>query len=156
VRLTKTPEEYAVARLQRQELPYEAMLANGREHWSTGERVYVYRRTLGRAGLWQADDAAEDADPERNLGARDERDYDVEHYVRQLQTSFASRLARGVTAEDFEAIVADPDRPALFTRRLAESRPILSVLSDPEATASWAPAGLPLCSQFLSGRASRR
>jgi DNA polymerase elongation subunit (family B) len=136
VRLTKTPEQYAVTRLQRQELPYEALLANGRDHWRTGERVYVYRRVLGRAGLWRAEDAGDDPDAPPDPATRDERDYDVEHYVRQLQTSFASRLARGVTTEDFEALVADPDRPSLFTPSLAASRPILSVLLDPEDTIS--------------------
>jgi DNA polymerase elongation subunit (family B) len=116
VRLTKTPQQYAGTRLQRQELPYEAMLANGREHWSVGERVYVYRRTQGRAGLWVDADAGEDTDAADASPAlaQDARDYDAEHYVRQLQTSFASRLARGLTSEDFEAIVADPDRPSLF------------------------------------------
>jgi DNA polymerase, archaea type len=131
VRLTKTPEQYLGTRGQRQELPYEAMLANGREHWSAGERVYVYRRTPGRAGLWQGDDPAADADVVLSGSRADPRDYDVEHYTRQLQTSFASRLARGLAPEDFAAIVADPDRPSLFQRRLADSSPILSVLPQP-------------------------
>ena len=72
------------------------MLANGREHWSAGERAYVYRRAQGRAGLWQGDDPAADADAALSGSRVDPRDYDVEHYVRQLQTSFASRLARGL------------------------------------------------------------
>ncbi|HEX2870672.1 MAG TPA: DNA polymerase domain-containing protein [Polyangiaceae bacterium] len=136
VRLTKTPEQYLGTRGQRQELPYEAMLANGRDHWSAGERAYVYRRTQGRAGLWVDEDTTTDADA-HDAGASfapraDPRDYDVEHYARQLQTSFASRLARGLEPEDYEAIVADPDRPSLFQRPLAASRPILSVLQAPE------------------------
>lgn len=133
VRLTKTPEEYANTRSSRQELPYEAMLAHGREHWSVGERVYVYRRTQGRAGLWLDDELAGDADRDGATGAArvDARDYDVEHYARQLRTGFASRLARGLTPEDFEAIVADPDRPALFQRSLVSGRPILSRLQEP-------------------------
>jgi DNA polymerase, archaea type len=131
-RLTKTPEQYAVTRRDRQELPYEAMLQNGREHWSVGERVYVYRRTLGRAGLWQeelGDDA--DADDLQTASERDVRDYDVEHYVRLLTNTFASRLARALAGEDYEAIVADPDRPTLFERRLTDAQPILSVLAEP-------------------------
>jgi DNA polymerase elongation subunit (family B) len=134
VRLTKTPAQYAVTRRELQELPYEALLQNGREHWSVGEHVYVYRRALGRAGLW-----AEPSEEDRETGAAevasgpvlDARDYDAEYYVRQLGSAFASRLARGVTAEDFEAIVADPDRPSLFARTLSGARPILSVLPDP-------------------------
>lgn len=137
VRLTKTPEQYLGTRGQRQELPYEAMLANGRDHWSAGERAYVYRRSQSRAGLWveqSETEAATDADVHeaaRSASRADPRDYDVEHYARQLQTSFASRLARGLEPEDYEAIVADPDRPSLFQRPLAASRPILSVLQDP-------------------------
>jgi len=127
VRLTKTPEQYRLSREQRQELPYEALLANGREHWSVGERVYVYRRSLGRAGLWYDPDGEEPG----QLLQRDDHDYDVEHYVRQLKVSFASRLARGVSAEDFEAIVADPDRPTLFARPLVGAQPVLSVLAEP-------------------------
>jgi len=41
------------------------MLANGREHWSPGERIYVSRRSQGRAGLWlepPADEVAEAAE----------------------------------------------------------------------------------------------
>ncbi len=138
VRLTKTPEQYLGTRGQRQELPYEAMLANGRDHWSAGERAYVYRRSQGRAGLWVDPDAmgegtndADAHDAARSGSHADLRDYDVEHYARQLQTSFASRLARGLAPEDYEAIVADPDRPSLFQRSLAASRPILSVLQEP-------------------------
>jgi hypothetical protein len=139
VRLTKTPAEYAQSRRERQELPYEAMLQNGREHWSVGERALVYRRTLGRAGLWQEEP---NDDPDLTTGASDEafrdldrdaRDYDAAHYVRLLTNTFASRLARGLSAEDFEAVVSDPDRPSLFERSLASARPILSVLAEPSA-----------------------
>ena len=136
-RLTKTPEQYASTRQQRQELPYEALLANGREHWSVGERVYVYRRTQGRAGLWVDADAGADTDAADALSAAavDVRDYDVEHYARQLQSGFATRLARALTAEDYEAIVADPDRPSLFARSLTGGRPILTVLQQPASVA---------------------
>jgi hypothetical protein len=43
------------------------------------------------------------------------RDYDVEHYVRLLRDSYASRLARAFTAQDFEAVFADPEQPSLFS-----------------------------------------
>jgi DNA polymerase, archaea type len=116
VRLTKTPEQYLATREQRRELPYEAMLENGRDDWSAGERAHVYRRGQGRAGLMTEDSPT------------DPRDYDVEHYVKQLRESFATRLARGVASEDFEAIVADPDQPSLFQRSLVSARPILTNL----------------------------
>lgn len=132
VRLTKSPDEYRLTRAQRYELAYEALLGGGREYWSVGERVYVYRRSLGRAGLWRPDDGSEAVDADAfSEAALDARDYDVEHYVRQLRDSFASRLARGVSAEDFDAIVADPDRPTLFSRSLSGARPVLSVLAAP-------------------------
>jgi DNA polymerase elongation subunit (family B) len=118
VRLTKSPAEYAATRDQRRELPYEAMLDGGRDDWSAGERAHVYRRTLGRAGLWLEDSAT------------DARDYDVEHYVRQLRENFASRLARGLSPDDYEAVVADPDQPSLFQRTLEGRRPILTPLID--------------------------
>lgn len=114
VRLTKTPEQYLTTREQRRELPYEALLENGRDDWSAGERAHVYRRGQGRAGLWREDSTT------------DARDYDVEHYVKQLRDNFATRLARGVASEDFQAIVADPDQPSLFQRSLVTARPILT------------------------------
>jgi DNA polymerase, archaea type len=120
-------------RAHRQELAYEALLANGREHWAPGERVYVYRRQQGRAGLWVDTELDESGDRDADVGVTraDPRDYDVEHYVRQLRESFASRLARGVTPEDFEALVADPDRPSLFAHPLENARPTLTRLQAP-------------------------
>lgn len=133
VRLTKTPAQYEQTRPQRQELPYEAMLAAGREHWLAGERVYVYRRSQGRPGLLQQAprDETEVSSADERAPDRDAHDYDVEHYVRVLRDGFASRLARGLTLEDYEAVVADPDRPALFARALGHSQPVLNVLEQP-------------------------
>src|SRR5262245_39616155 len=37
VRLTKSSHQYLAGRASRRELAYEAMLASGREHWTTGE-----------------------------------------------------------------------------------------------------------------------
>jgi hypothetical protein len=109
------------------------MLAAGRDHWLVGERVYVYRRSRGRPGLLQqaARDETDVSSADEQVPDRDARDYDVEHYVRVLRDGFASRLARGLTLEDYEAIVADPDRPALFTRPLGQSQPVLNVLEEP-------------------------
>jgi DNA polymerase I len=133
VRLTKTPEQYLAVRDQRQELAYEALLASGREHWVPGERVHVYRRAQGRAGLWvesELDESGE-VDADSPPTALDPRDYDVEHYVRQLRDNFASRLVRGVAPEDFIALVADPDRPLLFAHPLEQARPLLTRLYAP-------------------------
>jgi type IV secretory pathway protease TraF len=164
VRLTKRPDQYLATRDARRELPYEAVLASGRTTWTAGERIRIYRGTRGRACLWiepdDADDATDDADdadlPEAAAAiaaaaqsgdprdparardtseARDPRDYDVEHYLRVLRATYAARLARALTADDFAAIFADPDQPSLFARPLRDARPILTPIPQPEAEA---------------------
>lgn len=117
VRLTKTPAEYFAIREGRRELPYEAMLASGRKSWSAGDRIRVYRKRNGGCGLLEASD-------DGPAGA-DHRDYDVEHYARQLRQTFASRLACAFTAADYEAVFADPDQMSLFLPALGEIRTVL-------------------------------
>lgn len=119
VRLTKTAAEYLATRSQRRELTYEALVCAGRTHWSTGDRVRVYRAAGDRAGLFEESDDGEEAP----------RDYDVEYYLRLLRETFASRLARGLCAEDFANVVADPQQYSLFEASLADSKPILTQLS---------------------------
>src|SRR3954462_5051854 len=121
VRLTKSPEGYLSVREERRELPYEALLANGRTSWTIGERIRVYRTASGSGGLvTDAEDGARDA------GARDPRDYDVEHYVAVLRENFAERLSRALTREDFAAVIADPEQPSLFETTLAGSTTVLT------------------------------
>jgi DNA polymerase I len=139
VRLTKQPAQYLATRARRRELPYEAMLASGREHWAPGERIRIYRAMGGRAGLLS--DPAEDDDDNDGGSASDPRDYDVEHYVRLLRETFAARLARGLAPEDFIAVFADPEQPSLFAVSLANARPILTVLPDPWLDIGSATAG---------------
>ncbi|HEV7994578.1 MAG TPA: DNA polymerase domain-containing protein [Gemmatimonadaceae bacterium] len=122
VRLTKTPTQYLESREKRRELPYEALLANGRTTWSIGDRVYVYRREGGSGGLAAA--------PEDSADAPDPRDYDVEYYVRLLLTTYAERLARAFTPEDFGVVFADPDQFSLFAPPVHSVRPILTVQGD--------------------------
>jgi DNA polymerase I len=123
VRLTKTPEEYLESRERRRELPYEAMFAAGRRSWSVGDRVRVYRNSAGDGALVvESDD--EGGDDER----ADRRDYDIEHYIRVLRDSFAVRLARAFTHEDFAAVFADPDQPSLFQPPIAAINSILTAL----------------------------
>lgn len=117
VRLTKSPEEYAESREKRRELPYEALLANGRTTWGVGDRLRVYRRQNGEGGLVEATD---DEAP-----ASDRRDYDVEYYVRLLLESYAERLARAFTPEDFSVVFADPDQLTLFSPSVESIRPVL-------------------------------
>jgi DNA polymerase I len=129
VRLTKTPAEYLATRAQRRELSYEALLSNGYSDWAPGERIRVYRIAQGRAGLLVDPDL-----PVRSGGAvrdPDPRDYDVDYYLRLLRQTYAARLARGLSADDFAAICAAPEQPSLFERNLSESQPTLTVLSAP-------------------------
>ena len=102
----------------RRELTYEALLASGRTSWSVGERVRVYRTETGYGGLV--------ADPDDEGGAAptraDPRDYDVEHYVRVLRDTFAARLARAFTPDDFAAVFADPG-PAVAVPGVAGDDP---------------------------------
>jgi DNA polymerase, archaea type len=129
VRLTKTPAEYLATRARRRELSYEALLDNGHTDWAPGDRIRVYRVAKGRAGLLVDPDAPErPGAPERNP---DPRDYDVQYYLRLLRETFAARLARGLTPDDFAAICADPEQPSLFERALGDARPTLTVLTDP-------------------------
>ena len=125
VRLTKTPAQYLESRESRRELPYEALLGNGRSTWSVGDRVYVYRREGGTGALASA--------PEDRADAPDPRDYDVEYYVRLLRSTFAERMARAFTPEDFGEVFADPDQFSLFGPSVHSVRPILTVLGGPGA-----------------------
>ena len=125
VRLTKTPEQYLAVRGQRRELMYEAMLQSGHPRWRVGERVHVYRASGGRAVLHARSDEADDAP---TAALRDARDYDTAHYARLLESTFAPRLARAFSAEDFARVFADPGQPSLFERDLSEVRVILTTL----------------------------
>jgi len=123
VRLTKTPVQYEASRERRRELPYEALLAAGRTEWSAGDRIYVYRREGGTGGLAAA--------PEDGADAPDPRDYDAEYYVRLLLSTYAERLARAFTPEDFGVVFADPDQFSLFAPPIHSIRPVLTVLAQP-------------------------
>jgi hypothetical protein len=120
VRLTKTYAHYVVTREQRRELAYEALLAAGRAHWSTGERVRVYRTQAGTGSLVPDED---DPDP---------RDYDVDYYVALLRNTFAARLARAFSSEDYGTVFADPVQLSLFVRSIDDVRPILRTLATPQ------------------------
>jgi hypothetical protein len=117
VRLTKTPAQYRASRESRREHSYEAMLRAGRPDWRRGERVRVFRARDGTAGV--VTDRAE-ADRQTDL-----RNYDVEHYLRVLRATYASRLARAFAPADFAALFADPDQASLFPPAYDEIRSVL-------------------------------
>jgi DNA polymerase elongation subunit (family B) len=121
VRLTKSPARYLESREKRRELPYEALLLAGITHWSVGDRIRVYRKKAGEAGVY---------DPEETwTDATDQRDYDIEYYVRQLRETFAARLARALTPADFAAVFGDPDQVSLFPPQFEDMRPILTTVA---------------------------
>jgi DNA polymerase elongation subunit (family B) len=125
VRLTKPRPLYLATRDTRRELPYEAMLASGRDTWTVGDRVRVYRTRSGSGGLIE-----ESEDETVSSERADRRDYDVDHYARMLRETFAARLERAFTLADFEAVFADPDQMSLFTPPMAGIRTILTPVAE--------------------------
>jgi len=115
VRLTKTPAEYRDVRDSRRELPYEAMLACGRTFWSLGDKVRVYRTQSGSGAVIDEDD-----------DGANRRDYDVNHYARVLRETFAARLERAFSPEDYAAVFADPEQMSLFAPDLEAVKPVLT------------------------------
>jgi DNA polymerase elongation subunit (family B) len=122
VRLTKSPEQYQSTRATRREISYEALLAAGRTRWARGEYARVYRAGGGRPALLSP---PESPDP---------RDYDVAHYVRMLRETFAARLARAFSADDFAALFDDPAQPPLFAPPLDAIHPVLTHFMEPPDT----------------------
>ncbi len=118
VRLTKSPEEYLATRAKRRELPYEALLGTGQTTWSVGDRIRVYRKQNGESGLV--------APSEADAVTSEHRDYDIDHYVRLLRTTYAERLARAFTPEDFATVFADADQLSLFAPSIQSIRPVLT------------------------------
>jgi DNA polymerase elongation subunit (family B) len=116
-RVTKTPEEYLAARSGHREAAYEALLAAGRSDWSPGERVRFYRAQRGSFVLLP---------DEEGRGARHDapRDYDVEHYVGVLASSYAARLRKAFAPEDFERLFRLQGQLGLFDRPVASIAPL--------------------------------
>jgi DNA polymerase elongation subunit (family B) len=127
-RLSKSPEQYLAVRGQRRELAYEAVLSSGQHAWRAGDRVRIYRATGGRARLLSTGSYVDD---EPRATATDPRDYDAQYYARLLHDTFATRLARAFTPDDFARVFADPEQPSLFETTLEGTRPILTRLSMP-------------------------
>jgi DNA polymerase elongation subunit (family B) len=116
VRLTKAPEEYHKAAGARREHAYEALLASGVTTWHRGEQVHVYR-AAGRPAVAPGE------------GENDPRDYDAEYYVRLLRETYAERLARAFTSDDWAALFGDPAQPSLFDPPVETIQPVLTTLA---------------------------
>lgn len=122
-RLTKTPAQYECVRSRQREAPYEALLGAGRAEWSRGERVRFYKNAAGEY-VWLPD-AEETQHRDSAAQALDSRhDYDVEHYVQLLLNSYASRLRKAFTPEDFAQIFRTDGQTGLFDTPLEMIAPI--------------------------------
>src|SRR3989440_1164099 len=143
VRLSKSPEVYQARRVGHAEQAYETLLAAGRTRWAPGERVRFYR-AVGGASVWIPDESEEisfdetgEADarageherkepllPAHDRDVQNRHDYDVDHYLRVLVTSYASRLRKAYAAEDFEQLFRIDEQLGLFDRSIEDIQPI--------------------------------
>ena len=139
VRLSKTPEAYNASRTTHPEPQYEALLNAGRVRWFPGERVRFYR-SQAKKYVWlpeETEEAAignewsegdEDEDIESTASSlREEvanrRDYDVDHYLRVLVTSYAARLRKAFTPDDFTQLFRMEEQPGLFDTPIENIQP---------------------------------
>lgn len=124
VRLSKTPEAYLAKRGTQREAAYEALLAAGRSQWSPGERVRCYRAQDG-GHVWLPDETDEPPGDELRLAdLGDRRDYDVDHYLQTLVTSYAGRLKKAFAPEDFQQLFRTSFQPGMFDKPLGEIQPL--------------------------------
>jgi hypothetical protein len=88
----------------------------------------VYRTKSGEGGVVIESDEEAPGDESPDL-----RDYDVPHYMAVLRDSFASRLEKAFTPQDFAVVFADPDQLSLFPSSPGDIRPILTQIDDRES-----------------------
>lgn len=137
VRLSKSPETYTKSRSSHPEPQYEALLNAKRTRWYPGERVRFYRSS-SKEYVWlpdEADDSAVgndwdeetgDADidaPVVHVSGDDKRDYDVEHYLNALVTSYANRMKKAFASEDFEQLFRIDGQFGLFDKPIEAIEP---------------------------------
>ncbi len=150
VRLSKTPEAYLASHASHPEPQYEALLAAGRTRWFPGERVRFYRTRDKRyiwlpeeseeapAGLdWEAEAGANGQEQEAGAAAQafpdtessrrevvaDRRDYDADHYLQVLVTSYAARLRKAFAPDDFAQLFRLEGQTGLFDRPVEDIQP---------------------------------
>jgi len=153
VRLSKTPDAYLAARAGHREAHYEALLAAGRTRWAPGERVRFYRADDKTyiwlpdetdesisSGDWVATDADSDEADDDALDApvagaelptsaprdalEDRRDYDVDHYLQVLVSSYAARLRKAFAPDDFEQLFRLDAQLGLFDQPIEHIQPL--------------------------------
>jgi hypothetical protein len=62
--------------------------------------------------------------PSHHEDRKNHHDYDVEHYLRVLVTSYASRLRKAYAAEDFEQLFRLDEQLGLFDRPVEHIQPV--------------------------------
>lgn len=138
VRLSKTPEAYLAMRATHTEPQYEALLDAGRTRWFPGERVRYYRNR-NKKYIWLPDETEEtslhnnwsaesgqkkdEKSAAQQESVADRHDYDVEHYVQVLVSSYAARLRKAFSVEDFAQLFR-LDQPGLFDQPIDTIQPL--------------------------------
>src|SRR6185437_15999264 len=133
-RLSKTSEAYQATRAGHPEPQYEALLAAGRTRWYPGERVRFYRIRGGKY-VWLPEET-EEVPLDNNWQAGEQparqplyedvanrRDYDVDHYIQALVNSYASRLRKAFTPEDFAQLFRLDGLSGLFDKPVESIEP---------------------------------
>jgi DNA polymerase elongation subunit (family B) len=152
VRLSKTPETYLSSRGSHPEPQYEALLAAGRTRWYPGERVRYYR-ARNKSYVWLPDENEEasvdrgwvpssttqvsqegnsnfdhhqsekhNSQPHRTAFTEN-HDYDANHYIQALITSYAARLRKAFSPEDFAQLFRLDSQPGLFDEPIESIEP---------------------------------
>ena len=111
-RLTKSPEKYLASRAKLREAVYEALLDADRT-WQAGEKIRFYRATGGRSVLLQDEDSLEP-----------QRDYDVALYLDLLVNTYAARLKKAFSPQDFERLFRPEDQDGLFDAPISNIQPL--------------------------------
>ena len=130
IRLSKTPTAYMASRATHPEPQYEALLAAGRTNWYPGERVRFYR-ARGKNYVWLPEENIEASinqpwEPEAKTdksNAQHRQNYDVEHYLQVLVTSYAARLRKAFLPDDFEQLFRLDGQSGLFDRPIEHIQP---------------------------------
>ncbi|MFL5705475.1 MAG: DNA polymerase, partial [Ktedonobacteraceae bacterium] len=102
----------------------------GRTNWYPGERVRFYR-ARGKSYVWLPEENIEASinqpwEPEAKTdktNTQHRQDYDVEHYLQVLVTSYAARLRKAFLPDDFEQLFRLDGQSGLFDRPIEHIQP---------------------------------
>lgn len=129
IRLSKAPEAYLALRETHQEPAYEALLKAGRTTWYPGERVRFYKMR-GKQYVWVPEETIETTtnnDWQDNSSQPHEianrRDYDIDHYLQVLVSSYAARLRKAFSPDDFARLFR-LEQPGLFDQPIESIQPL--------------------------------